>query len=143
MGKVQRSELPSFAPAAHHPLSQGGRGVQNRVHHADDQASAAGVRTYTATSSQGLLFMAEALFNASGLGLPIVMTVANRAIGAPINIWNDHSDAMAMRDVLSAAGPGKLAEAEAALIEALGGYVRDGSVMMPGASWFVRARNPG
>ncbi|MGZ4709883.1 MAG: transketolase C-terminal domain-containing protein [Acidimicrobiales bacterium] len=61
-------------------------------------ASAMGSRTYTATSSQGLLFMAEALFNASGLGLPIVMTVANRAIGAPINIWNDHSDAMAMRD---------------------------------------------
>ena len=61
-------------------------------------ASAAGVRTYTATSSQGLLFMAEALFNASGLGLPVVMTVANRAIGAPINIWNDHSDTMAMRD---------------------------------------------
>src|SRR5688500_4752647 len=61
-------------------------------------ASAAGVRTYTATSSQGLLFMAEALFNASGLGLPIVMTVANRAIGAPINIWNDHSDAMSQRD---------------------------------------------
>ena len=61
-------------------------------------ASAAGSRTYTATSSQGLLFMAEALFNAAGLGLPIVMTVANRAVGAPINIWNDHSDAMAMRD---------------------------------------------
>lgn len=61
-------------------------------------ASAAGARTYTATSSQGLLFMAEALFNASGLGLPVVMTVANRAIGAPINIWNDHSDAMALRD---------------------------------------------
>lgn len=61
-------------------------------------ASAMGSRVYTATSSQGLLFMAEALFNASGLGLPIVMTVANRAIGAPINIWNDHSDAMAMRD---------------------------------------------
>lgn len=61
-------------------------------------ASAAGVRSYTATASQGILFMAEALFNASGLGLPIVMTVANRAIGAPINIWNDHSDAMAMRD---------------------------------------------
>ncbi|MFZ5846016.1 MAG: transketolase C-terminal domain-containing protein [Actinomycetota bacterium] len=61
-------------------------------------ASGAGARTYTATSSQGLLFMAEALFNASGLGLPIVMTVANRAIGAPINIWNDHSDAMSMRD---------------------------------------------
>src|SRR6187397_2151440 len=61
-------------------------------------ASAAGARAYTATSSQGLLFMAEALFNASGLGLPIVMTVANRAIGAPINIWNDHSDAMSQRD---------------------------------------------
>ncbi|WP_121251691.1 transketolase C-terminal domain-containing protein [Nocardioides ferulae] len=61
-------------------------------------AAAAGTRTYTATSSQGLLFMAEALFNASGLGLPTVMTVANRAIGAPINIWNDHSDTMAMRD---------------------------------------------
>src|SRR4029079_6435117 len=44
------------------------------------------------------LYMAEALYNASGLGLPIVMTVANRAIGAPINIWNDHSDAMSQRD---------------------------------------------
>src|SRR6188508_463269 len=61
-------------------------------------ASATGARTYTATASQGLLHMAEALYNASGLGLPIVMTVANRAIGAPINIWNDHSDAMSQRD---------------------------------------------
>ncbi len=61
-------------------------------------ASAAGARSYTATASQGLLFMAEAVYNASGLGLPIVMTLANRAIGAPINIWNDHSDAMSMRD---------------------------------------------
>lgn len=61
-------------------------------------ASAAGARAYTATASQGLLYMTEALYNASGLGLPIVMTVANRAIGAPINIWNDHSDAMAQRD---------------------------------------------
>ena len=61
-------------------------------------ASAAGVRTYTATSSQGLLFMAEAVYNAAGLGLPIVMTIGNRAIGAPINIWNDHSDSMSMRD---------------------------------------------
>ncbi|MCL4798199.1 MAG: pyruvate ferredoxin oxidoreductase [Burkholderiales bacterium] len=61
-------------------------------------ASAAGARTYTATSSQGLLFMAEAVYNAAGLGLPIVMTVGNRAIGAPINIWNDHSDSMSMRD---------------------------------------------
>jgi pyruvate ferredoxin oxidoreductase alpha subunit len=61
-------------------------------------ASAAGARTYTATASQGLLFMVEAVFNASGLGLPIVMTVANRAIGGPINIWNDHSDSMSQRD---------------------------------------------
>jgi len=61
-------------------------------------ASATGARSYTATASQGLLYMAEALFNAAGLGLPIVMTLANRAIGAPINIWNDHSDSMSMRD---------------------------------------------
>lgn len=61
-------------------------------------ASAAGARAYTATASQGILYMAEAVYNASGLGLPIVMTVANRAIGAPINIWNDHTDAMSMRD---------------------------------------------
>jgi pyruvate ferredoxin oxidoreductase alpha subunit len=61
-------------------------------------ASAAGSRTYTATSSQGLLFMAEAVFNAAGLGLPLVMTVANRAVGAPINIWNDQGDSIAMRD---------------------------------------------
>lgn len=61
-------------------------------------ASAAGARAYTATASQGLLFMAEAVFNAAGLGLPIVMTVANCAIGAPINIWNDHTDAMSLRD---------------------------------------------
>ncbi len=61
-------------------------------------ASAAGARAYTATASQGLLFMTEAVYNASGLGLPIVMTVANRAIGAPINIWNDHSDSLSQRD---------------------------------------------
>ena len=61
-------------------------------------ASATGARSYTATASQGLLYMVEALYNASGLGLPIVMTVANRAIGAPINIWNDHSDSMSQRD---------------------------------------------
>ncbi len=61
-------------------------------------ASAAGARAYTATASQGLLLMAEAVYNASGLGLPIVMTLVNRAIGAPANMWNDHSDAMSMRD---------------------------------------------
>jgi len=59
---------------------------------------AAGARSYTATASQGLLFMAEAVYNTSGLGLPIVMTVGNRAIGAPINIWNDQSDSMSLRD---------------------------------------------
>jgi pyruvate ferredoxin oxidoreductase alpha subunit len=61
-------------------------------------ASATGARAYTATASQGLLYMVEAVYNASGLGLPIVMTVANRAIGAPINIWNDHSDSLSQRD---------------------------------------------
>jgi pyruvate ferredoxin oxidoreductase alpha subunit len=61
-------------------------------------ASAAGARAYTATASQGLLFMMEAVYNAAGLGLPVVMTLANRSVGAPINIWNDHSDAMAARD---------------------------------------------
>ncbi|HSN22368.1 MAG TPA: pyruvate ferredoxin oxidoreductase [Usitatibacter sp.] len=61
-------------------------------------ASAAGARSYTATASQGILYMAEAVYNAAGLGLPIVMTIGNRAIGAPINIWNDHSDSMALRD---------------------------------------------
>ncbi|MCI5825441.1 MAG: pyruvate ferredoxin oxidoreductase [Arcanobacterium sp.] len=61
-------------------------------------ASAAGGRAYTATASQGLLYMVEAVYNASGLGLPIVMTVANRAIGAPINIWNDQTDSMSQRD---------------------------------------------
>jgi pyruvate ferredoxin oxidoreductase alpha subunit len=61
-------------------------------------ASATGARAYTATASQGLLYMTEALYNASGLEMPIVMTVANRAIGAPINIWNDQSDSMSQRD---------------------------------------------
>ncbi|HYO19484.1 MAG TPA: transketolase C-terminal domain-containing protein [Dermatophilaceae bacterium] len=61
-------------------------------------ASAAGARAYTATASQGLLYMSEAVYNAAGLGLPIVMTVANRALGAPINIWNDHSDSMSQAD---------------------------------------------
>lgn len=61
-------------------------------------ASAAGVRTCTATSSQGLALMHELLFIASGMRLPIVMVVANRALSAPINIWGDHSDTMAERD---------------------------------------------
>lgn len=50
-------------------------------------ASATGARTYSATSSQGLLLMAEVIYNISGMRLPVVMTVANRAVSAPINIW--------------------------------------------------------
>ncbi|MFH1226264.1 MAG: transketolase C-terminal domain-containing protein [bacterium] len=61
-------------------------------------ASATGVRVYTATSSQGLLLMAEVLFNIAGMRLPVVMTCANRAVSAPINIWNDQQDAMTIRD---------------------------------------------
>lgn len=61
-------------------------------------AAATGARTYTATSSQGLLLMTEVIFNAAGMRLPIVMTDANRAISSPINIWNDQQDAVTMRD---------------------------------------------
>ncbi len=61
-------------------------------------ASATGVRVYTATSSQGLLLMAEVLFNIAGMRLPVVLTCANRAVSAPISIWNDHQDAMTVRD---------------------------------------------
>ncbi|MDR5695028.1 MAG: transketolase C-terminal domain-containing protein [Armatimonadota bacterium] len=61
-------------------------------------AVATGVRAYTATSSQGLLLMAEVLYNIAGLRLPVVLTCANRAVSSPINIWNDHQDAMAVRD---------------------------------------------
>jgi pyruvate ferredoxin oxidoreductase alpha subunit len=61
-------------------------------------ASAVGARTFTATASQGLELMHEVLYVASALRLPIVMAVANRALSAPISIWCDHSDAMAVRD---------------------------------------------
>lgn len=61
-------------------------------------ASAVGVRTYSSTTSQGLALMHEALFNASGMRLPIVMTVVNRALSAPINIWNDQQDSISQRD---------------------------------------------
>ena len=61
-------------------------------------ASAAGVRTFTATSSQGLALMHEILPIASGLRLPVVMAVVNRAIAAPINIWVEHNDIMPERD---------------------------------------------
>lgn len=61
-------------------------------------ASAAGVRVYSSTSSQGLLLMTEVLFNIAGLRLPVVMCCVNRAVSAPINIWNDHQDIVTVRD---------------------------------------------
>jgi pyruvate ferredoxin oxidoreductase alpha subunit len=61
-------------------------------------AAAVGARTFTATAAQGLELMHEVLYVASAMRLPIVMTVANRALSAPISIWGDHSDAMATRD---------------------------------------------
>ncbi len=61
-------------------------------------ASAAGARAYTATSSQGLLLMSEVIYCIAGMRLPIVLTCANRAISAPLSIWNDQQDSMAVRD---------------------------------------------
>ncbi|MEN3013750.1 MAG: pyruvate ferredoxin oxidoreductase [Endomicrobiia bacterium] len=61
-------------------------------------ASATGVRVYSSTSSQGLLLMAEVIFNIAGLRLPVVMCCVNRAVSAPINIWNDQQDIMSVRD---------------------------------------------
>ncbi len=60
--------------------------------------STRGVRVYSATSSQGLLLMSEVLFNIAGMRLPVVITCANRGVSAPITIWNDHQDAMTVRD---------------------------------------------
>ena len=60
--------------------------------------SATGVRVFTATSSQGLLYMSEVLFNIAGLRLPVILACANRAVSSPINIWNDHQDSISMRD---------------------------------------------
>lgn len=61
-------------------------------------ASAAGARTYTSTTSQGLALMFEVLYNVSGMRLPIVMTTVNRALSAPLSIWNDQQDALGARD---------------------------------------------
>lgn len=61
-------------------------------------SAAVGARTFTATAGQGLELMHEVLYVASAMRLPIVMAVANRALSSPINIWGDHSDAMAVRD---------------------------------------------
>jgi pyruvate ferredoxin oxidoreductase alpha subunit len=61
-------------------------------------ASVAGARTYTSTTSQGLALMFEVLYNVSGMRLPIVMTTVNRALSAPLSIWNDQQDALGARD---------------------------------------------
>ncbi|MFC1928449.1 transketolase C-terminal domain-containing protein [Chloroflexota bacterium] len=61
-------------------------------------ASAAGARTFTATAGQGLELMHEVLYVASSMQLPVVMAVANRALSAPLSVWGDHSDVMAVRD---------------------------------------------
>ena len=61
-------------------------------------ASLTGARAYTATTSQGLLLMGEVVFNIAGMRAPVVMTCANRAVSAPINIWNDQQDSLSLRD---------------------------------------------
>jgi pyruvate ferredoxin oxidoreductase alpha subunit len=61
-------------------------------------AALAGSRAYTATASQGIMLMAEVLFNIAGMRVPIVMTCANRAVSSPLSIWNDQQDSMAVRD---------------------------------------------
>ncbi|MDI6866134.1 pyruvate ferredoxin oxidoreductase [Methanoculleus sp.] len=61
-------------------------------------ASAAGSRVYSATTSQGLALMFEVCFNVAGLRQPVVMTIANRSLGAPLSIWNDQQDSISLRD---------------------------------------------
>ncbi len=61
-------------------------------------AEAAGGRAMTATSANGLSFMWEMIYIASSMRLPIVMSLVNRAVSGPLNIHNDHSDAMGVRD---------------------------------------------
>jgi pyruvate ferredoxin oxidoreductase alpha subunit len=61
-------------------------------------SEAAGARSFTCTSSQGLALMSEIVFITSGLRLPIVMILANRTLSSPLSIWNDHSDVMSIRD---------------------------------------------
>ncbi len=61
-------------------------------------SAATGARTFTSTSSQGLALMNEVVFIAASLRLPIVMVVSNRSLSGPLSIWNDHSDAMSVRD---------------------------------------------
>ena len=81
--------------------------LKSQIIHADSEfsaisaalgASASGSKVFTATASQGLALMHEVLHIISGMRLPVVMAVANRALSAPINIWNDHQDSMSARD---------------------------------------------
>jgi pyruvate ferredoxin oxidoreductase alpha subunit len=61
-------------------------------------SSAAGARTFTCTSAQGLALMNEIVFIAASMRLPIVMILANRSLSSPLSIWNDHTDVMSVRD---------------------------------------------
>ena len=61
-------------------------------------ASAAGSRVYSATTSQGLALMFEVCFNCAGMRLPVIMSIVNRALGAPLSIWNDQQDSISLRD---------------------------------------------
>ncbi|HUU75589.1 MAG TPA: pyruvate ferredoxin oxidoreductase [Methanoregulaceae archaeon] len=61
-------------------------------------ASAAGSRVYSATTSQGLALMFEVCFNVAGMRFPVIMSIVNRALGAPLSIWNDHQDSISLRD---------------------------------------------
>lgn len=61
-------------------------------------AAIAGSRAYTASASQGILLMSEVLYNIAGMRVPMVLTCANRALSAPLSIWNDQQDSMAVRD---------------------------------------------
>ncbi|MBI2957422.1 MAG: pyruvate ferredoxin oxidoreductase [Chloroflexi bacterium] len=61
-------------------------------------ASATGVRVYTATTSQGMMLMNEVIYNIAGMRMPCVMTLVNRSVSAPLNIWTDHQDSISVRD---------------------------------------------
>jgi len=61
-------------------------------------SSAAGARSFTCTSSQGLALMSEIVYITAPLRLPVVMLLANRTLSGPLSIWNDHSDVMSIRD---------------------------------------------
>jgi len=61
-------------------------------------ASAAGSRVYSATTSQGLALMFEVCFNCAGMRMPVVMSIVNRALCAPLSIWNDQQDSISLRD---------------------------------------------